>query len=187
MIIIFYHICGIGNWRNIVIEQLELLEKIPYDQIRIGFLGDKKLIEPFLTDKIILVANEGEWEYPTLNKLIEYCNINDDHYICYIHSKGVMSGANNWRQLMNYWIIERWEDNIRYLKEGYDTCGILKLKNHYRGNFWWCNSKFIRGRKPITNYNDRLWAEFWLLSKKGKFKSLYQNRKYTSDYLYTVF
>ena len=57
MIIIYYHICQLGNWKEIVKEQLNLIEKseIPYHEIRIGFLGNVENIKPYLSEKIKLV------------------------------------------------------------------------------------------------------------------------------------
>ena len=173
MIIIYYHICELGNWKEIVKEQLDLIEKskIPYHEIRIGFLGNVENIKPYLSDKIKLVytsENIKEYEIPTINKLVDYCKeTNENNHILYIHSKGAMSNANNWRRLMNNWLIENWKMNIDCLKDGYDTCGILKMKDHYRGNFWWVNSHFIKFyKKKINNSNNRLKAEFWLLRNK---------------------
>jgi len=193
MIIIYYHICELGNWKEIVREQLDLIEKsqIPYQEIRIGFLGNVENIKPYLSQNIKLVytsENIKEYEIPTINKLIDFCKETDENNkILYIHSKGAISNAHNWRRLMNYWLIENWKININSLNEGYDTCGILKMKNHYRGNFWWVNSYFIKFHKrKITNLNDRLKAEFWLLTNRnGKYKCLYKPKQLTLKKLYS--
>ena len=82
-------------------------------------------------------------------------------------------------QNLNYFNIEKWEDNIKNL-ETYDICGInyiknpkfdptknlgkkgplvpLRLKNlgynnasHYKGNFWWANSCHIKKLKKPSD------------------------------------
>lgn len=193
MIILYYHICELGNWKEIIKEQLDLIEKseIPYHEIRIGFLGNVENIKPYLSDKIKLVytsENIKEYEIPTINKLIDYCKeTQENNHILYIHSKGAMSNANNWRRLMNNWLIENWKMNIDCLKDGYDTCGILKMKDHYRGNFWWVNSHFVKYHKrKINYYKNRLAAEFWLLrNKTTNHKCLYRPKELTLKILYS--
>ena len=67
--IVFFHICSLRNWKEIFLEQIDLMKESGlYDDIEsinIGFLGDKKDIIPFLNDKIKLVyhsTNLNEYE-----------------------------------------------------------------------------------------------------------------------------
>ena len=160
-IIIYYHIAEIGNWENIVNEQLALIKKSGLykkcDEIRIGFLGNKKNIFKFINDKIKLVYHSNnikEYEHPTINSLLKFSKKSKKKcYILYIHNKGSsnkicnnINGQNYWRQLMNYWMIEQHNKCIHYLNGKFLTCGINKDINntHYSGNFWWANSKYIK-------------------------------------------
>jgi len=190
-IIIFYHICEMGNWKEIVNEQIALIKKSNlYDcceSINLSFLGNKNEILPYLNNKIKLIYNSNdikEYEIPTINKLLNFCkNNNNEYYILYIHNKGAtnricndINGQYYWRQLMNHWNIYNYIENIDSLNKGYLTSGInLMNNNHYSGNFWWANSKYIKLLDYITNKTDRMMPEFWLLSKKitGKHISLY--------------
>ena len=58
-IVIYYHIAEIGDWENIVNEQLDLIHSTGLykkcKEIRIGFLGTKRNIMKFITDKVKLV------------------------------------------------------------------------------------------------------------------------------------
>jgi hypothetical protein len=53
---------------------------------------------------------------------------------------------------------------------------------HYQGNFWWAKSSYLRTlgdvrdvrfKKAVSNQGERHKAEFWLLSKPGKFYQPY--------------
>jgi len=194
-IVIFYHICELGNWKDVVKEQLDLIKYTGlYDKtesINIGFLGDKKNILPYLNDKIKLVytsENKKEHEIPTINKINEFSkNTNDEYYILYIHSKGVTNlggnekdynGQHYWRKFMNYWNITKHQICIDQLNKGYYTVGINCFENHYSGNFWWANSKYIKNLNYLKHKDDAgLQAEFWLLSKKEQKKSICLTKK----------
>lgn len=107
------------------------------------------------------------FEGQTLKKLWEYCKTFDG-YVFYFHNKGMSSmgthipgGVSDWRKLMHYFTVEKWEDCVSKLDEGYDACGINLLKkenlnqdtfteeqmflcNHFAGNFWWARASHIR-------------------------------------------
>ena len=190
-IIIFYHIASIGDWKYILNEQLRLIKSSGLyhkaKKIYIGFLGNKEDILPYLNNKIDLIYHSNnikEYEIPTINKLLTFSKTNPNTYILYIHNKGstkkICNGINGqyyWRQLMNYWNITRFQDNINYLKKGFMTSGINYMNNHYSGNFWWANTNYLRNLNRIISNKNRLNAEFWLLDKnkivKGKHISLF--------------
>ena len=143
-IIIYYHIAEIGDWENIVTEQLDLLNSSGLykkcREIRIGFLGNRCNIIKFIKDKVKLVyhsTNIKEYEHPTINSLLKFAqHCNQEHYILYIHNKGStkkmcnnINGQYYWRQLMNYWLIEKYQKCINNLNKSYLTCGINVSKN----------------------------------------------------------
>jgi hypothetical protein len=142
---------------------------------------------PYLNNKIDLIYHSNnikEYEIPTINKLLTFSKTNPNTYILYIHNKGstnrICNGINGqyyWRQLMNYWNITRFQDNINYLKKGFMTTGINYINNHYSGNFWWANTNYLRNLNSIISNKNRLNAELWLLDKnkrvKGKHISLF--------------
>ena len=76
-------------------------------------------------------------------------------------STHIPGAVSDWRKLMNYFNIEKWEECVAKLDERYDACGINFLKeenlnqdtftekqrflcNHFAGNFWWSTAKNIR-------------------------------------------
>ena len=184
-IIIYYHIAGLGNWKDIVKEQLECIKTSQlYDrcyEIRIGFLGKIEDIQPFLNEKIKLVNHSEHLEYyeiPTINKMIEFCKNNQEQsYILYIHNKGSthkicngIHGQKYWREMMNYWCVEKHLDMLYQLQSGYYTAGInLMGKNHYSGNFWWANSQYLAKSRYLRDQLgkiNRISAEFFLLKHR---------------------
>lgn len=99
--------------------------------------------------------NASRWEWPTINTIHRDCMIDDGevHYIGYAHLKGLSRSnlhdarARDWRHYLSYWTIERWEDNIKILNQGYDSAGVNWMTEpwpHYSGNFWWARSTHIK-------------------------------------------
>lgn len=105
--------------------------------------------------KIVHVNGDAaKWEYPTINRLKDDADAEDEnHYIGYAHLKALsrpdirdQKGV-DWRHYLTYWTIERWEDNIAKLDEGYELVGVNWAYGpwaHMSGNFWWANSNYIR-------------------------------------------
>jgi hypothetical protein len=132
-----------------------------YDEMVIGYIKDRY---PFVN--IVDIHPTGEqpnlYEGQTLAKIYEHCQ-EDDGFVFYFHNKGMSSysthipGAiKDWRHYMQYYNIEKWEDCIAKLEEGYHCCGVdwverhdIKLDfvvQHYAGNFWWARNDYIQKR-----------------------------------------
>lgn len=108
------------------------------------------------------------WEYPTLDLMKSECDAlaEEEFYICYFHLKGLSRGndsrSSDWRHYLNYWTIERWQDNIAKLDEGMDTVGINFIEHpwpHYSGNFWWARASYIRKLTPLTHPDKIEWGK----------------------------
>jgi hypothetical protein len=154
-----YFICCIGNYFNVVYEQINsLLESELYnltDNILcfVSNLDDSndnkciKLLENY--DKItIITTNENTFEKFAINNFKKYIDTNIPYYIYYIHSKGVSRKTQNytdWRKLCEYFTITKWRLSVELLNY-YDCIGI-NLKNfpkkHFSGNFWWSKSEHV--------------------------------------------
>lgn len=79
--------------------------------------------------------------------------------ILYMHTKGVRRNGINaaypadWRRYMAYFLVENHGLCIKAIDEhGYQTCGVLKQRKIYAGNFWWATSQFIRDRAKSASY-----------------------------------
>jgi hypothetical protein len=156
----------------------------PYD---INFLRNNPKIQ-------IEFGGNSKNESDTLRSLWDFCENNNYCNVLYLHSKGVTKPGNKnideWSDLMEYFLIEKYKDCLFYLSE-YDTCGVNYRKNpmpHYSGNFWWATSSYILSRDrfdrlknsrftPQTFHStERHYCEFWLLdSENGNHKILYNS------------
>jgi hypothetical protein len=92
----------------------------------------------------------------------------------------------DWRKYMTYFNVVRHQQCLDAL-EYYDACGVDFVESpakHFSGNFWWCNSNYIKGLPSIneisnSNYPSVLTtrhnAEFWLGMGNGKFKNFWSS------------
>lgn len=187
---IYFHICCINNWSDIVtqfyadIKNSGLYEII--DQIRCGILGEHDGSHPLFTDpKVSIVAQSldiNTYETLTLNKLLADAN-EEDFYVLYIHSKGVGHKGNlpnitHWVAYLTYFNVYRYKDCMTLLQNhGYDAVGVNLMETpilHYSGNFWWSTSKHIASLPPFDFIHYHA-AEFWVCSGKGKYVTLWQS------------
>ena len=191
-IVIFVHICPVGNWRYILNEQMSLIISSGlYNKISKLYyccIGKKcNLVNKFFkkiskSKNLSYYENEKIFEIETINSIIKYSKKNKDTYILYLHTKGVTSKANYWRNLMNYWNIIKHEDCISCLKKGFNTVGInlLIFKNHYSGNFWWANSNYLKKLNLINRENILLPLFLYKLEAEQLLLSKYENLKHIS-------
>lgn len=192
----FWHICMINKYQEIISEQLDLMVSSGlYDRsknIFVSCVGSdselqnvNKLLEKYNKIKIQSHReNIEEYEFPALEMIQNASKSNDSFRCFYIHTKGVSwpdhEGGKHWRDYMNYYIIEKWKDNIDRLSSGYDTCGVKLISKgfplHYSGNFWWANSEYIKKLKPVSDLDkkDRFSAEMWLCSNNPNTSTLCQ-------------
>jgi len=129
-IIIYFHICLINNWKNIVtIYFNKLLESGLLDEcyeFRVSILGNnpENVIKIIEHPKLRIIFHSTEitlYERPCLNH-IKSSSLNDDFIVFYLHSKGVSNkNINNsdyildWSNMMLYFLVERWKQFIKLL------------------------------------------------------------------------
>ena len=138
MVHIYYHIYAIEGVDAIVNEQLELIKAhfdFPYKlNIGISIANDDtpitNILSLFNTSNLKDVRAKGN-EFVTLD-LIEKDKekFGDSDYILYLHTKGASKQGNqnviSWRQLMNYFNIEKCKNIFKiFEKTSYNTYGVL--------------------------------------------------------------
>ena len=161
-----YFICCMGNYLNIVNEQVNSLiechlysvtDKIICFISNIENTNDNeciKLLKKF--DKIIIVStNENSFEKFAINNFKKYID-DTPYYIYYMHSKSVSRNERcykDWRKLCDYFTIYKWRLSVELLNY-YDCVGV-NLKNfpkkHYSGNYWWSRSEHVIKLNDINN------------------------------------
>jgi hypothetical protein len=221
----YYFIAAINSFKELVIEQTqrlfssELFSKT--DKLFIRIYYEKTEDQEFLVNyfnsfqKIELsFTNQNEFEFGTLNMIKNMSNL-DDFYCYYFHTKGVSitqenykkykvndfevlkQNVDSWRKIMEYFLIEKFKENVNKLGTKVDCVGI-NLKPtpktefyHYSGNFWWSKSSYIKKIPSINTLNltYRWDAEFWLGYASGNMFSYpfgkkigYKHRVYVDDY-----
>jgi len=184
-----------GDWENILknqifkIQRSDLHEKS--EKIFVSCLGpepNKIKLDKIIPKKFEIVlfsTNAKLYEFPIL-EFLKNKSEKDKFYAWYIHAKGVISGRKNkiikyWRHHLEYFIINKYENCVKTLNDGYDCCGIwqddiTQLPNveHFSGNFWWANSKYIK-KLPYFSEEEKSnrWKVLeWFDKVKPNYKSL---------------
>jgi hypothetical protein len=91
----------------------------------------------------------------TNNRLKDICdNDTEDWNVLRLHNKSSNYThhpdqvlAYKWRDLMEYWNIERWDLLCSKLNQGFDVAGNEWMDEpwpHFSGNVWWAKSSYIR-------------------------------------------
>jgi hypothetical protein len=174
MVHIYYHIYAIDGVEPIIDEQSSLIKKyfdFPYIlNVGVSIADDNVSIDYIINkfEKIRDVRSKGN-EFVTLD-LIEKDKekFGDSDYILYIHTKGAskqnLENVISWRQLMNYFNIEKVKNVFKlFEKTDYNTYGVLlgtagKWKL-YSGNFWWAKSSYLKTIKMDGVRKNRFNAE----------------------------
>uniref|UniRef100_A0A6C0LFW4 Glycosyl transferase family 1 domain-containing protein n=1 Tax=viral metagenome TaxID=1070528 RepID=A0A6C0LFW4_9ZZZZ len=179
-----YFICCIGDYLNIVKNQLDkLVESGLYNETDkiVCFVckAENDCIELLQKyDKIkIISTTENLYEKYAINNFKNY--ISGEYYLYYMHSKSVTRSEacyNEWRTLCDYFIIHKWRLSVELLQ--YYDCVGTNLKNfpkkHYSGNFWWSKSEHINTLRDIND--GYLSCEMYIFSNmKTNYVSIHQS------------
>jgi hypothetical protein len=181
---VVWHIAGMGNCPEVVMEQLAMLQDCGISNVDVTFLGiglDWLLPQCRAHGINVNVVNNNEnlMHYETLAMLyIEKLAKWTDEPILYFHTKGVSNPADinkvKWRHRMQDLLIRKWQENLIHLR-GVDTVGVNWLQcghPHYSGNFWLANPSWIRRLPSFAEYHGalnmiRYSCEFWIGSAPG--------------------
>lgn len=200
---IFYHIFLETNWIDIVSDQINTLKNsniLEKSKLHIGVVYGYGIQKDKEFDKLKPILDSVEHEIlfleptgccgesATLSKLKSFCDeLESDDLILYIHTKGITqyntireTPVREWRKMMEYFLVEKWENCVEKLNDGYDCCGInyqdhaaninnsLKLIKIFNGNFFWSKSSYIKKLDNKILFEHRYSAENWILSIEHK-------------------
>ena len=186
---VYYHAFLHGDWEPLVKEQLDRLVASGLhsraDRLVAGVIGSEAGVKPFLE---LLPPGGGEggsvaWEvvgsgeddakgeYKTLRRLHEDGLSGQYEAAWYFHTKGITKnapGPTAWRKYMEYFLLDRWEEGLRALGEGWDSYGVEWKSptpdgpwHHYSGNFWAARADYLRCLSPMAFLN-RFSCEDWI-------------------------
>jgi hypothetical protein len=189
-----YFICCIGDYIDIINSQIQkIVSSGLYDNSDKIFCFVCNVTDHCLKilskyDKIeVISTRDNLYEKFAINNFKKY--ISGDYYLYYIHSKSVTRNEecyNDWRDLCDYFTIDKWRLSIELLQ--YYDCVGTNLKNfpkkHYSGNFWWSKSEHLN---KLNNINDGyLSSEMYIFSyMKTNYVSIYQSHVNHGDTNYS--
>lgn len=164
-IVLFSHAINIGCGMDITHEQADLLEStglldacsevimnLHFDSNSYEWLSNRWSTRNNITYRVY-GEDYKEWYEATTEISIQDLvhSTDEEFYVCHITHKGAShpeGGHQNWRKYMQYWNIEKWQECVAKLDEGYDTCGAAFLNNpphpFYAGNFYWAKASYLR-------------------------------------------
>jgi len=168
-----------------------------------------------MDDKVEIVFYPDNQELRcTLRWIRDYARDNPDDYILFFHSKGITHdnpALTDWRDYMEYFVLEKWKDCIQKLDEGYDCCGVLwntdtpiGIHPHFSGAFYWAKASYINtldhsfidsewrynmefwiGSNPNVKvfefHNSRMNDKESLIAKRGHYDVRYPRKNYTNE------
>ena len=171
---VVYHVTDLLGWEIITNEQMFLLEtsglmdnaeiymnlhynEESFNDLKIAYNDRPNIHWIFRND---VVPDDREVPSAILMKELADSN-NDECYMLYLHQKGIThqnvhnwhgrqeAETKYWRWLMQYWSIERWQDCIAKLQEGYDRVGCLYSESipwapSLGGTIGWTTASFLR-------------------------------------------
>lgn len=148
-----------------------------------------------------MVHNGNEvdaYERPTLRHLHQTATeAQTPFYALYLHTKGVTNASppvSDWVDYMLYFALNRHEDVMSKLSDGFDACGVEytgRINSCYAGNFWWATSTYIATLKQeFLDCKDYLAPELWVLSNPSHNaacmwslnRNLYTRRHFPHEY-----
>lgn len=116
------------------------------------------IMDNYASENVNIVNHNAslvDCEHPTImcmQKMAEESA--DPFYALYLHQKGITAigkpteqKMNDWRNLMDYWCIDKWKSCIEKLNEGFNIVGCNYATwpvKHFSGNQYWSTSEFIK-------------------------------------------
>jgi predicted O-methyltransferase YrrM len=193
--VIFHHNYLINNWKEILIEQIyELKNSGLYNDcekiiatIYSDYKDDnnRKIFKDLINENdilnkwLIIDLYKNNFEYEILKIMKNYCDyINENINICYFHTKGVCSGEieqniglSSWRKYLNYFILNKWNNNIEKLKVHDIVCVDYNFNEYHNkkiidGHFFWTKSEHIKSLPEPILSTDRFYYDSWINSKE---------------------
>jgi predicted protein tyrosine phosphatase len=180
--IVVYHVAAMGNWQEVVREQLLLLRESGLVEVRLTHVGHG--LEWVLTEadqlgiSVTMVRTDPNLSHYETFAMLEIERLAKSEWthrpILYLHTKGVSNpndqGKKWWRRVMQEHVVRRWRDQITHLFEGFDAIGVNWIRTgeqHFSGNFWLASPEWIRRLPDFVGYHHakglvRYSCEMWI-------------------------
>lgn len=193
MIYGFIHVYTVNDWKDIFERQVDrIVESGLYaeaSKIFVGINGEERLgywlTMSYPKFEILYQFSKPELEQSltlTFARIFAMDKMETD--IFYIHSKGVTHknsrAQNDWREMMEYYVIDQYEVCRRELDEDADIagvnwhlgegwmgatakkCGGITPTPHFSGNFWWATVEYLKDLPSLFPLVNKYQCEFWI-------------------------
>lgn len=197
-----YFICCIGNYKEIVEEQMATLRRSGllrkadaiYCFICLYNKEIEPILKPYLSKLRIISTPENLYERFALDHFREHIPSKGPYSLFYFHTKGVsrdvktMGIFHQQRKNLDYFILERYEICLFWLDHNYDAVGAalsLYPAMHFSGNFWWAKSSHLDRLPPTVVSKGYLAPEMYVCGfPEGRYISVCQttNSKSITDF-----
>jgi hypothetical protein len=176
---VVWHVAAMGDWRQVVEEQLALAGRVGLTLMRTTFVGEgiDYLLEAARRHGVglfVVRQDANVRHYETFAMLeVEALGRASDKPILYWHTKGVSApwdeGKRRWRRVMQRVVVERWRENVDHLQRfnavGFNWRNCVGCP-HFSGNFWVARAEHIRRLPDFVGYHAargfvRFNCEFW--------------------------
>jgi hypothetical protein len=188
-VLVYYHAYLTSSWRELVTEQLERLRRAeipaPFASLAIGAeparIAYRELVDSILKVAWHLDQLETGNQCHSINHLRAMVDQVGDGAVLYFHTKGITHPdkcSRDWRRLMEYFCLDRWQDALAALDRGADAVGCdyseTVLGPHFSGTFWWAATRHLH-RLPQIPQDNPFAAEAWIGRDQAKLVSLHQS------------
>ena len=188
-----YFICCLGNYQEIVAEQMATLHRSGLFRRAnmilcfICLYNDDimPILEPYMSKLKIISTAENLFERFALDNFRVHIPTAGPYCLFYFHTKGVTRDVEKMhifherRKNLDYFILERYEVCLFWLHRGYDAVGTalsLYPALHFSGNFWWARSTHLDRLSPTVVSPGYLAPEMYVCSfPGGKYISVCQS------------
>ncbi len=180
--LVVYHVAAMGNWEQVVREQLRLLRDVELTSVRATHVGGGQewLLEEArrIGVALTLVRSDPNTDHYETFAMLEVERLAKVEHtntpILYLHTKGVSNPAHIgkalWRRTMEDYLVRRWRENLLHLTDGYDAVGVnwhQHGEQHFSGNFWLAHPDWIRRLPDYVGYHAakqfvRYSCEMWI-------------------------
>lgn len=188
-----YFICCMGNYLEIVAEQMATLRRSGLFRkterifcfICLYNEDILPILEPHMSKLTIISTAENLYERFALDNFRAHVPQDISYYLYYFHTKGVTRDAEKMnhfherRRNLDYFILERHDACLFWLDRNYDVVGTalsLYPAMHFSGNFWWARSTHLDRLSPTVESASYLAPEMYVCGfPGGKYISVCQS------------
>ncbi len=177
---VVYHCAAMGNWPEVVREQMLLLRESGLaaglagcgDSVRVTHVGPPDTAQAVLAEAgrqdvpatlVRTDPNVSHYETFAMLEIERLAKVErTDRPVLYFHTKGVSAPHDRtktlWRQAMGRYVVSMWRDNLAVIADGagYDAAGFNwwdRGSRHFSGTFWVARADWLRKLPDFVRFH----------------------------------